>query len=133
MRLKISQKMFFVINPFINVETTLNLGQSLLKTTFYPEIIKVKLFLEYFIESRADCTIPYFKHNKDLWRNDIIYTLIWGSWLINELGLMYWIAYIMNQAAKPLLQNMDCKKFLLYHDAFIFKMTGTNQRENYHL
>lgn len=52
--------MFFIINPFINVETTLNLGQSLLKTTFYPEIIKVKLFLEYFIENRADCTIPYF-------------------------------------------------------------------------
>ena len=58
--------MFFVINPFINVETTLNLGQSVLKTIFYPEIIKVKLFLEYFIEGRADCTIPYFKHNKDL-------------------------------------------------------------------
>lgn len=60
MRLKISQKMFFVINPFINVETTLNLGQSVLKTIFYPEIIKVKLFLEYFIENKADCTIPYF-------------------------------------------------------------------------
>ena len=42
MRLKISQNMFFAINPSINVEINLNLGQSVLKAIYYREIIEIK-------------------------------------------------------------------------------------------